>query len=65
MVPQRVRDADGGLTFYLQHEFLGADKEPNWLPAPSGSFVVAMRLYWPKEAALEGSSQQPPITKAP
>ncbi|MBL8584710.1 MAG: DUF1254 domain-containing protein [Rhizobiaceae bacterium] len=64
MLPNFVKDADGGLTFYIQHESPGADKEANWLPAPKGEFFVAMRLYWPKEAALDGTWKQPPIVKA-
>jgi hypothetical protein len=63
MLPQFVKDADGGLTFYVQNESPGKDKEPNWLPAPKGPFVIAMRLYWPKEAALDGTWKQPPMTK--
>ncbi|MEX1353173.1 MAG: DUF1214 domain-containing protein [Desulfobacterales bacterium] len=31
-----MRDADDGITLYLQHESPGKDKEPNWLPAPEG-----------------------------
>ncbi|TIQ23092.1 MAG: DUF1254 domain-containing protein [Mesorhizobium sp.] len=65
MLPQFVKDADGGLTFYFQNESPGKDKEPNWLPAPKGPFVVYMRLYWPKEEALNGSWKQPPMTKSP
>jgi hypothetical protein len=65
MLPQFVKDADGGYTFYFQNESPGKDKEPNWLPAPKGPFVVAMRLYWPKEAALDGAWKQPPMTKTP
>ena len=38
MLPQFVKDADGGLTFYVQNESPGKDKEPNWLPAPKGPF---------------------------
>jgi hypothetical protein len=63
MLPQFVKDSDGGLTFYVQNESPGKDKEPNWLPAPKGPFVVAMRLYWPKEAALDGSWKQPPMKR--
>jgi len=63
MLPQFVKDADGGLTFYFQNESPGKDKEPNWLPAPKGPFQVFMRLYWPKEAALDGTWKQPPMTK--
>jgi hypothetical protein len=62
-LPQFVKDADGGLTFYVQNESPGKDKEPNWLPAPKGPFLVAMRLYWPKEAALDGQWKQPPLRR--
>ena len=65
MLPQFVKDADGGLTLYFQNELPGEDKEPNWLPAPKGPFLVFMRLYWPKEAALDGAWKQPPMKKAP
>jgi hypothetical protein len=54
MLPDLKRDADGGLTLYVQHDSPGKDKESNWLPAPSGPFAVYMRLYWPKEEALTG-----------
>jgi hypothetical protein len=63
MLPQFVKDADGGITFYVQNESPGKDKEPNWLPAPKGPFAAAMRLYWPKEAALDGTWKHPPMTK--
>jgi hypothetical protein len=63
MLPQFKKDADGGLTFYIQHESPGADKEANWLPAPSGPFFAVMRLYWPKPEALGGTWKQPPLTR--
>jgi hypothetical protein len=65
MLPQLVKDADGGLTLYVQNESPGADKEPNWLPAPKGPFIMFMRLYWPKDEALNGTWKQPPLTKTP
>jgi hypothetical protein len=56
--------ADGSLELYLQRESPGETKESNWLPTPaSGKFVVAMRLYWPKEEALEGRWQPPAIRR--
>jgi hypothetical protein len=61
MLPQFVRDADGGITFYVQNESPGKDKEPNWLPAPKGPFAVYMRLYWPKPEALDGRWKAPPM----
>lgn len=64
MLPDFVRDADGGITLYIQHQSPGKDKEPNWLPAPNnGPFSVVMRLYWPKAEALDGTWKQPPLTR--
>lgn len=64
MLPDLKRDADGGLTLYIQSESPGADKETNWLPAPNGTFMVAMRLYWPKKEALDGSWKAPAMRRA-
>jgi hypothetical protein len=63
MVSQFKRDADGGITFYIQHDSPGADMEANWLPAPKGPFMMAMRLYWPKPEALDGTWKQPPTLR--
>lgn len=63
MLPLFKRDADGGITFYIQNGSPGADKEANWLPAPKGSFFSVMRLYWPKPEALEGKWKQPPMQR--
>jgi hypothetical protein len=60
MLPQLQRDADGGLTLIIQNESPGKEKESNWLPAPKGPFAMAMRLYWPKEEALDGKWTAPP-----
>jgi hypothetical protein len=63
MLPQLTKDADGGLTIYVQHDSPGKDKEANWLPAPTGPFVMYMRLYWPKETALDGKWTAPPLKR--
>ena len=63
MLPDLKRDADDGLTLYLQHESPGKDKESNWLPAPATGFIAIMRLYWPKEEALNGSWKAPKLEK--
>ncbi len=44
---------------YIQNETPGKELESNWLPAPKGPFAVYMRLYWPKEAAMDGSWKAP------
>jgi hypothetical protein len=64
MLPDLKRDSDGGLTLYIQHDSPGKDKESNWLPAPTGSFLMFMRLYWPKPEALDGSWKQPSLQRA-
>ncbi|MBS0260705.1 MAG: DUF1254 domain-containing protein [Planctomycetes bacterium] len=63
MLPKFKKDADGGLTLYIQNESPGKDLEPNWLPAPQGPFMAVMRLYWPKEAALNGTWTAPPLKR--
>jgi hypothetical protein len=64
MLPQFVKEADGGLTLYVQNDSPGKAKEANWLPAPKGPFMMAMRLYWPKPEALDGMWSQPPLKRA-
>jgi hypothetical protein len=64
MLPHLKRDADGGLTLYIQHYSPGKNRESNWLPAPSGPFLIFMRLYWPKPKALDGKWKQPPLRRA-
>lgn len=63
MMDQFVKDADGGITLYFQNKSPGKDLEPNWLPAPKGPFWVILRLYWPKEAALNGDWKAPVVTR--
>jgi hypothetical protein len=64
MLPGFVRDADGGLTLYVQSESPGKEKEANWLPAPKGPIMAVLRLYWPKDEALGGTWKAPPMRRA-
>lgn len=61
MLPELKKDADGGITLYIQHESPGKDKESNWLPAPKGPFWTVLRLYWPKPEAYDGTWKKPEI----
>lgn len=61
MLPDLKKDADGGVTLYVQNASPGADKESNWLPAPKGPFFAVMRLYWPKPEALDGKWKAPAL----
>jgi len=65
MLPSLKRDADGGITLYVQNESPGKERESNWLPAPKGPFAMAMRLYWPKNEALDGSWKAPKAERVP
>ena len=61
MLPDLKKNEDGSLTIYIQKDSPGKEKESNWLPAPDGPIYVAMRLYWPKEAALTGRGSPPAV----
>ena len=55
-------NADGSLTLYVGDSSPGADKESNWLPAPSGSFTLCIRAYWAERPILDGQ-WRPPVVK--
>lgn len=62
-----VKNADGSVDLYIQHESPGKTKEANWLPAPTGRFVLMMRLYWPKPtkpSILDGTWKIPRVREA-
>ena len=52
-----------GLTLLIQNGSPGKDREANWLPAPKGPFVMYLRLYWPKDEAVEGKWTAPPVKR--
>jgi hypothetical protein len=55
---------DGSLTITIQHEQPeNAADQANWLPAPEGPFYLVMRIYWPEQAALDGSWTPPPVVR--
>jgi hypothetical protein len=61
------KNADGSVDLYLQNTNPGPDKESNWLPTPSGRFILMLRLYWPKTKApsiLDGSWKIPGVQVA-
>ena len=65
MLPSLKKDADGGLTLYVQHDSPGKALESNWLPAPNGPMRLFLRLYWPKSEAVEGTWKAPQIEGTP
>jgi hypothetical protein len=63
MLPKLKRDGDGGLTLSIQNESPGENNESNWLPAPKGPFLAVLRLYWPKDEALNGKWKAPTLDR--
>jgi hypothetical protein len=65
MLPQLKRDSDGGVTLYIQNDSPGKEKEANWLPAPKGPFSMYLRVFWPKDEALNGAWTAPLVKRLP
>lgn len=55
-------NADGSLDIYIQRRAPRGDRQANWLPTPdSGPFMLNMRLYWPRDIALDQQWAPPPV----
>lgn len=57
---------DGSLDLYIQNQSPGKEQESNWLPAPTGKFVLMLRLYWPQDTApsiIDGTWTPPAVRK--
>jgi hypothetical protein len=63
MLPDLKKNTDGSLIIHIQKNSPGKDEEANWLPAPNGPIYVVMRVYWPKESALNGTWQPPAVRR--
>ncbi len=57
-----VPNADGSIDIYIQHT-APAGHEANWLPAPSGNFMLWLRVYQPSAAILSGAYHVPPVVE--
>lgn len=55
-------NADGSVDIYIQNA-APAGHESNWLPAPSGNFLLWLRVYIPGEAILHGEYTVPPVVE--
>jgi len=56
------KDADGGLTLWLQSEAPDGDAAANWLPAPTeGEWFVILRMYLPRPEVIDATWECPPI----
>lgn len=57
-----MSNPDGSVDIHIQMT-APAGKESNWLPAPSGNFILWLRVYIPGEAILKGQYMVPPVVK--
>ena len=55
-------NADGSIEIYIQNT-APAGRESNWLPAPTGHFILWLRVYEPGQAILNGTYEVPPVTE--
>jgi hypothetical protein len=59
-----VFNADGSLDLWIQAEPPEPARRSNWLPVKAGEpFLLNARLYWPKEAALDGHWGMPAVER--
>jgi hypothetical protein len=58
-----AQSADGSVDIYIQNA-APAGHESNWLPAPSGNFILWLRVYVPGTAILDGVYEVPPVMGA-
>ena len=63
MLPNLKRDADGGITLYVQNASPGGGQGSELATSAEGPFFPVMRLYWPKPAALDGKWKAPPLQR--
>lgn len=54
-MPGLKSNPDGSLEIAIQRESPGPELESNWLPSPDAGFSLTLRLYAPKQAAIEGT----------
>jgi hypothetical protein len=55
-------NADGSIDIYIQNA-APAGHETNWLPAPTGNFLLWLRAYQPGKTVLDGAYHVPPVVE--
>jgi len=55
-----VPNVDGSVDIYIQNT-APAGHESNWLPAPSGNFILWLRAYLPGQTILDDEYKVPPV----
>ena len=55
-----VPNDDGSIDIYIQNA-APVGHESNWLPAPTGKFILWLRVYMPDAVILDGKYNVPPV----
>jgi hypothetical protein len=56
-----VSNANGSVDIYIQNIPPLDNETMNWLPAPTGDYLLFLRVYLPGAAILNGSYKVPPV----
>jgi hypothetical protein len=59
-----AQNADGSVDIYIQNA-APAGHASNWLPAPTGKFILWLRAYLPGQTILDGTYKVPPVVETP
>ncbi|MCC6867946.1 MAG: DUF1254 domain-containing protein [Burkholderiales bacterium] len=54
-------NADGSLDIVISPDPPGGAMDANWLPSPKAPFNLILRVYWPKQAVLDGHWNPPGV----
>ena len=57
-----VPNADGSVDIHIQNT-APSGQDSNWLPAPTGQFILWLRVYVPGAAILDGTYEVPPMVE--
>jgi hypothetical protein len=57
-----AQNLDGSVDIHIQNA-APAGRKSNWLPAPSGKFILWLRVYIPGDAILRGEYTVPPVVE--
>jgi hypothetical protein len=57
-----VQNPDGSVDIFIQNT-APVGHESNWLPAPSGNFILWLRVYLPGQTILNGEYKVPPVVQ--
>jgi hypothetical protein len=58
-----AHNPDDSVDIYIQNT-ARPGHESNWLPAPTGHFILWLRVYVPGQAILDGKYEVPPVVRA-